>query len=219
MIIRDIAALKRTVRQWKQAGETIGLVPTMGAFMRPSQPGDTGARPDAARDRLDFRQSDPVQQPDRPRHLSAHRGGRYRPSAMWTPFSSLPPRPCTPKGSAARSRSAPWPKRSKARTGPAISTAWRQSSPSSSPFPKPIMHFSGKKTGSNCRSSGASCRTSTCRSKSWHARPCARQMDWPCPLATGVSRLKPEKTPLPSCHFAGNRDYHQTGPANRRSPR
>ncbi|WP_438381340.1 pantoate--beta-alanine ligase [Asaia sp. BMEF1] len=32
MIIRDIATLKRTVRQWNQAGETIGLVPTMGAL-------------------------------------------------------------------------------------------------------------------------------------------------------------------------------------------
>ncbi|NVN05565.1 pantoate--beta-alanine ligase [Asaia spathodeae] len=32
MIIRDIATLKQTIRGWKQAGETIGFVPTMGAL-------------------------------------------------------------------------------------------------------------------------------------------------------------------------------------------
>ncbi|WP_122038647.1 pantoate--beta-alanine ligase [Asaia bogorensis] len=32
MIIRDIATLRQTVRRWKEAGETTGLVPTMGAL-------------------------------------------------------------------------------------------------------------------------------------------------------------------------------------------
>lgn len=41
-------------------------------------------------------------------------------------------------------------------------------------------------------------------------------------LSSRNRRLSPKarkKRPCPSCHFAGNRDYHQTGPANRRSPR
>ena len=156
-VARSVAALREAVAGWRVRQETIGLVPTMGAlhrghlalveavhrqcrrvvaslFVNPKQFGpreDFAAYPrDEAADLAKFREAG----------ISSSR----RPSRKCTP-RALPP--------AFRSRGSarPW----KARTGPAISTVSRRSSPSCCCNACRMQRFSAKRITSSSLSCAA----------------------------------------------------------------
>ena len=78
-VIRTISDLRRQVRAWREARETVALVPTMGALheghLAAGAPGAVALR---AGRRLDLRQSHAVRAARGLRPLSARRGGRSR---------------------------------------------------------------------------------------------------------------------------------------------
>jgi cytidyltransferase-like protein len=126
--IRDIPALRARVRDWRASGESIGVVPTMGAL----HPGHLSlvhaAR--AACDRVIVTLFVNPRQFDRPEDLARY--PRPPTPRCCSPKSSTFCSPPIPPPSIPKALPPGFPSRgcrtySAARTGPAISTGWRRS--------------------------------------------------------------------------------------------
>ena len=174
----------------------------------------------------DLREPAAVRRSGRSRRLPARpRGGpgaaRRRPGPTWSSLPSVRELyPGSPPRSAGRQSTSPAHRHARGRVPvPAISTASRRSSPSSSLSQAVAAHTSARRTSSRSRSCAGSPATCACPSKSWHVRQSAR--------LDGLAVVQPQRAALasesgervcapPGARRRGDSDVRRGGPAAER---